>query len=70
MSRHAVWGLLRFVTERQSSLPDQFDVVLDMSPLAPSNPVDTQIDRRLAKQSVARHDLKDEVVDTYYRFGN
>ncbi|OQE24847.1 hypothetical protein PENFLA_c009G00275 [Penicillium flavigenum] len=70
MPRHAVWGLLRFVTERQSSFPDQFDVVLDMSPLAPSNPVDTQIDRRLDKQSVARHGSKDEVVDTYYRFGN
>ncbi|KAJ5470087.1 hypothetical protein N7530_007444 [Penicillium desertorum] len=70
MSRHAVWGLLRFVTERLSSLPDQFDVVLDMSPLAPSNSVNTQIGRRLAKQSVARHDSKDEVVDTYHRFGN
>ena len=70
MSCHAVWGLLRFVTERQSSLPDQFDVVLDTSPLAPSGPVDTQIDRRVAKKSLAEDDSKVEVIDIYYHFGN
>lgn len=36
MSSDAVWGLLRFVTERQSVVPDIFDVVLDISSPAPS----------------------------------
>ncbi|KAJ5958269.1 uncharacterized protein N7479_005419 [Penicillium vulpinum] len=65
MPGDAVWGLLRFVTERQSSVPDQFDVVLDISPPAPSHPVGAQID-----QSVAEGESEDDVVDIYYYFGN
>ncbi|KAJ5517962.1 hypothetical protein N7453_000384 [Penicillium expansum] len=70
MSPDAVWGLLRFVTERQSSVPDIFDVVLDISPPAPSHPVYEQIDQSVARKRVSQDDSKDDVVDTYYRFGN
>ncbi|CAG8900157.1 unnamed protein product [Penicillium egyptiacum] len=70
MSRYAVWGLLRFVSERQSSMPDQFDVVLDMSRSAPSNPVDTQMDQSVARKGVPQGDSKDDVIDAYYHFGN
>ncbi|CDM29537.1 hypothetical protein DTO013E5_5136 [Penicillium roqueforti] len=69
MSRHAVWGLLRFVTERQSCVPDQFDVVLDMLPPAPAPPTGTRI-RSVAGKSVSQGDSKDDVVDTYYQIGN
>ncbi|KAJ6132065.1 hypothetical protein N7471_007280 [Penicillium samsonianum] len=70
MSPDAVWGLLRFVTECQSPVPDLFDVVLDMSLPEPSHPVGTQIDQSVARQSVARQsvsqdDWEDDVVDTY-----
>ncbi|KAJ5512301.1 hypothetical protein N7463_001853 [Penicillium fimorum] len=70
MPRYAVWGLLRFVTERQSSVPDQFDVVLDMSSPALSRPVDTRIDQNVARESVSQGDLKDSMIDIYYQFGN
>ncbi|KAJ5165409.1 uncharacterized protein N7500_007239 [Penicillium coprophilum] len=70
MPRDAVWGLLRFVTGRQSSVPDQFDVVLDISSPALSRPVGTQIKQSLARKRVSQGDSKNDVVDTYYHFGN
>ncbi|KGO70832.1 hypothetical protein PEX1_046760 [Penicillium expansum] len=70
MSPDAVWGLLRFVTERQSSVPDIFDVVLDISPPALSHPVDKQVNHSMARKRISQGNSKDDVVDTYYQFGN
>ncbi|EKV10671.1 hypothetical protein PDIG_55090 [Penicillium digitatum PHI26] len=70
MSSHAVWGLLRFVTERQSPVPDLFDVVIDTSPLGHSRPVGTRTDQRLSGKSVSDGESKEDVVDTFYQFGN
>ncbi|KAJ5602639.1 hypothetical protein N7537_005595 [Penicillium hordei] len=70
MSSDAVWGLLRFVTERQSAVPDIFDVVLDISSPAPSCSVDTQMYHSVARKGVSQNDSKDDVVDTFFRFGN
>lgn len=69
MSSDAVWGLLRFATERQSVVPDIFDVVLDISSLASSCSVDSQMDHSVAMKRVSQSDSKDDVVDTFFRFG-
>ncbi|KAJ5360702.1 hypothetical protein N7517_009893 [Penicillium concentricum] len=70
MRRDAVWGLLRFVTERQSPVSDQFDVVLDMSSPQPSRPVGTRNGQSAARKRVSQDNSKDEVIDTYYQFRN
>lgn len=70
ISPDAVWGLLRFVAERQSVVPDIFDVVLDISSPALSCSVDTQKDHSVARKRVSQSESKDDVVDTFFRFGN
>lgn len=70
ISPDAVWGLLRFVTERQSAVPDIFDVVLDISSPAPSCSVDAPMDHIVARKGVSQSDSNDDVVDTFFYFGN
>ncbi|KXG49711.1 uncharacterized protein PGRI_056790 [Penicillium griseofulvum] len=68
VSRDAVWGLLRFVTERQAEVPDLFDVVLHMAPPGLERSVD-KIERSVVREDVSEDEWEDDVVDTYYRFG-